>query len=126
MYDPEHAMTSIRAILALCCWPLPMNSTFKDPSHAMSGTALQLAIQKGLPFAYRKQDFVRVPLERSEKDRMFRSRLWTFCQMVVQRYVQLGLISNYCIDTYKNQSERRLTLPFNIGDCTAQLGGVSI
>ena len=47
---------------------------------------MQLAIQKGLPFASRKQDFFRIPLRHSEADDIFRVRLWAYCVMVFQRY----------------------------------------
>ena len=78
LLDPDHAISSIRAAIALCLWPLPVSSTWLDPSHAIAGAALQLAIQKGLPFASRRQDFMNVPLQDAEKDRLFRSRLCIF------------------------------------------------
>ena len=89
LFDPEHAIPTIQAVLLLCLWPLPVDSTFKDQSHAISGAAMQLAIQKGLPYASRKQDFAGVVLKQSEADKLFRSRLWVYCQMVFQRYVSL-------------------------------------
>ncbi|KIW00368.1 uncharacterized protein PV09_08080 [Verruconis gallopava] len=82
---PEQAVTSIRAVIALCLWPIPINSTFKDPTHAFCGAALQLAIQKGLPFASRKQDFARFPVEQAEKDGfLYYSRLWAYFQWISQ------------------------------------------
>lgn len=87
LFNPEHALSGIRAIIALCLWPMPMNSTFHDPSHALSGAAVKLAIQKGLPFASRNQDFARVPTKQAAQDRLFRSRLWVFTQMLSQASV---------------------------------------
>jgi hypothetical protein len=84
LFDPEHALSTIRAAIAFCLWPPPINTTFKDPSHAIMGAAFQLAIQIGLPFAFRKQDFTRVPIERADIDLLFRPRLWMYCQTVVQ------------------------------------------
>jgi hypothetical protein len=73
-------------------WPLPVSSTWLDPSHAIAGAALQLAIQKGLPFATRRQDFMNVPLQDAEKDRLFRSRLWLYCQVMTQRFTKYSYL----------------------------------
>ena len=88
LLEPEHAISTIRATIAICLWPIPVSSTWADPVHAMIGAALQLGIHKGLPFASKKQDFVNVPVENFEPERLFRARLWAYCQMVAQRSVE--------------------------------------
>ncbi|KAH8660473.1 hypothetical protein BX600DRAFT_514078 [Xylariales sp. PMI_506] len=84
LFDPENAIPAIQATLLLCLWPLPINSAFKDRSHAMAGAATHLAMQQGLPYASRKQDFVRVPLDQPQSDETFRARLWATCEVVFQ------------------------------------------
>ncbi|KAL7916132.1 hypothetical protein GGI35DRAFT_21864 [Trichoderma velutinum] len=84
LFDPEHAISTLQAVLILCLWPLPVDSTFKDQTHAIAGAAMQLAIQKGLPYSSRKQDFVRVALRQPEGDKLFRARLWVYCLIVFQ------------------------------------------
>jgi transcriptional regulatory protein LEU3 len=85
LLDPENAISTIKAALLLCLWPLPINSTFKDQSHAIAGAAMQLAIQQGLQYSSRQQDFARVPMKQSAADKLFRGRLWTHCVTVFQR-----------------------------------------
>ncbi len=86
LFDPDHAIPTIQAALIFCLWPLPINTVVIDQSHAIAGAAMQLAIQKGLPYASRKQDFVRVALKQSEVDKLLRARLWAHCVVVFQRY----------------------------------------
>jgi transcriptional regulatory protein LEU3 len=85
--DPGHAIPTIQAVLILCLWPLPVDSTFKDQINAISGAAMQLAIQKGLPYASREQDFVPVALKQFEGDTLLRARLWMHCVVIFQRCV---------------------------------------
>jgi transcriptional regulatory protein LEU3 len=85
LFDPDNAISTIMAALLLCLWPLPVNSTFKDQSHAIAGAAMQLAVQQGLPYSSRQQDFVRVALRQSAADKLFRGRLWAHCVTVFQR-----------------------------------------
>lgn len=84
LFDPEYAISTLQAVLILCLWPLPVDSTFKDQTHAIAGAAMQLAIQKGLPYSSRRQDFVRVALRQPEGDKLFRARLWAYCLVVFQ------------------------------------------
>ncbi|KAH8892217.1 hypothetical protein GQ53DRAFT_841049 [Thozetella sp. PMI_491] len=84
VFDPDDAISAIQAVVILCLWPLPTNSTFEDQSHALVGAAMQLAIQKGLPYAAKKQDFSRVPSRQSEGEKQFRARLWVSCMTVFQ------------------------------------------
>ncbi|KAK5677191.1 hypothetical protein LTS10_010380 [Elasticomyces elasticus] len=84
LFDPENAIPTIQAAVLVCLWPFPVDSTFKDPSHAVAGAAMHLAVQKGLQYASRKQDYARVALVQAEADRMFRARLWAYCVVAFQ------------------------------------------
>ncbi|KIW40065.1 uncharacterized protein PV06_08618 [Exophiala oligosperma] len=84
LFEPDQAIPSIQAAILICLWPLPDDTNCALRSHAMAGAAMQLALQKGLPFASRKQDFFRISLGQSEKDETFRARLWAYCVMVFQ------------------------------------------
>ncbi|KAK4893998.1 hypothetical protein LTR27_007804 [Elasticomyces elasticus] len=84
LFDPENAIPTIQAAVLVCLWPFPVDSTFKDPSHAVAGAAMHLAVQKGLRYASRKQDYARVALVQAEADRMFRARLWAYCVVAFQ------------------------------------------
>jgi hypothetical protein len=90
LFDPDHAISTIQASLILCLWQFPVDSVFKDQSHVMAGAAMQLAIQKGLPYSSRKQDFVRVAMKQSEADKLFQAQLWAYCVIVFQRYVSIA------------------------------------
>ncbi|KAH8901824.1 hypothetical protein BR93DRAFT_932662 [Coniochaeta sp. PMI_546] len=84
LFEPDNAIPSIQAALLLCLWPLPINTDFRSRTHAIAGAAMQLAIQKGMPFSSRKQDFLRIPVTLSQADNMFRARLWAYCVTVFQ------------------------------------------
>ena len=84
LFDPERAIATIQASLLLCLWPFPISTTFRDQTHIIAGAAMQLAIQKGLPYVSRKQDFSRTPLKQSEADNVFRARLWAYSLMIFQ------------------------------------------
>ncbi|KAK6375964.1 hypothetical protein LTR81_027864 [Elasticomyces elasticus] len=79
LFDPENAIPTIQAAVLVCLWPFPVDSTFKDPSHAVAGAAMHFPVQKGLQYASRKQDYARVALVQAEADRVVRARLWTYC-----------------------------------------------
>ncbi|KAJ9608332.1 hypothetical protein H2200_007320 [Cladophialophora chaetospira] len=100
LFEPDQAIPSIQAAILICLWPLPVNTNVALRSHAMAGAAMQLALQKGLPFASRKQDFFRIPLRQSEKDETFRARLWAYCVMVFQgNNIYDGFLCTMGIDT---------------------------
>jgi transcriptional regulatory protein LEU3 len=84
LFDPLQAISTIQAVLLLSLWPTPINTTFKDQTHAMTGAAMNLALQKGLSKSSRKQDFAGVPLKYSESDQVFRARLWMYCVIIFQ------------------------------------------
>ena len=85
IFDTENAIQTVQAIVILSLWPLPVQSPFKDPTHVLTGAAMQLAIQKGLPYTSRRQDFFNRALKESEPDGLFPSRLWAYCVKVFQR-----------------------------------------
>lgn len=86
LFEPEQVVPKVQAVLLLCLWPLPLATTFKDPSHALAGAAMNLAIQNGLHYAGREQDFSRDKLKATEENRRFRAGLWLYCVVVFQRY----------------------------------------
>ncbi|KIW19928.1 hypothetical protein PV08_00503 [Exophiala spinifera] len=80
----QDPIPTIQAILILCLWPLPLDTMWKDPSHALAGAAMQLAVQNGLHKAQNEQDFRRVLISSSDGGQLFRVRLWLHCVMVFQ------------------------------------------
>jgi transcriptional regulatory protein LEU3 len=90
---PDHATANIQAAIILCLWPLPMETLFGDPSHAIAGAAMQLAVQIGLPYPKSRQDFTRTALRHSANDGDFRDRLWVYCTIVFQRFAVPPLLS---------------------------------
>lgn len=86
---PNHATANIQAAIILCLWPLPMETLFGDPSHAIAGAAMQLAVQIGLPYSKSRQDFIRTAIQNSANDEGFRDRLWVYCTIVFQRFAAL-------------------------------------
>lgn len=98
---------TIQAIILLCSWPMPINTLYKDPSHALAGAAMQLAVQNGLHFFSSEQDFASRPSKRqdnlgsqsarlldpqigtpswcADREINFRARLWVHCLTVFQR-----------------------------------------
>ncbi|KAL9094240.1 MAG: hypothetical protein Q9165_003380 [Trypethelium subeluteriae] len=76
LYSMSNALPAIQAVLLLCLWPLPVNTTVKDPSHALAGAAMQLAVQNGLHVYGHQQDFYRENVECRYADKKFRALLW--------------------------------------------------
>ena len=99
---------SIQAIILLCAWPLPMNTIYKDPSHALAGAAMNMAIQNGLHVLCHELDFASRPTKQREEyispkpgssagatfevnfpdadsEGIFRIRLWVHCLIIFQR-----------------------------------------
>lgn len=88
----QDPIPTIQAILVLCLWPLPVDTMWKDPSHALAGLATQLAIQNGLHDSRHEQDFRRFQIDSNETIRVFRTRLWLYCVIIFQRYSVLSLL----------------------------------
>jgi hypothetical protein len=97
----------IQAIIILCLWRPPISTIFKDPSHALAGAAMQLAMQNGLHMIGREIDFSWKPGRKKsffdtetvqgstiveepmtlDDEMAFRARLWAYCLIVFQKYV---------------------------------------
>jgi hypothetical protein len=85
LFDRDKAIFTIKASLLLCLWPLPVHTMWKDESPAIAGAAMQLAVQHGLHYSARRQDFVRVALKRPAAEKPFLASLWAHCVTVFQR-----------------------------------------
>jgi transcriptional regulatory protein LEU3 len=81
----QDPIPTIQASLILCLWPLPLDTMWKDPSHALAGAAMQLAIQNGLHAFRHEQDFRRDPIDSNDRMRVFRVQVWLHCVIVFQR-----------------------------------------
>jgi transcriptional regulatory protein LEU3 len=106
LYSILQPIPAIQAVLLLCSWPMPTSTLFTDPSHALAGAAMQLAIQNGLHILCREQDFARRPTKKEDDlgpspaqsidpkseiglwsadgEIVFRIRLWVHCVTVFQ------------------------------------------
>ena len=88
LFSIQNPIPALQAALILCLWPAPIDTMWKDPSHVVSGTALQLAVQNGLHSMGREQDFRRVNVGSNSKSTL-RAQLWIHCVVISQRFVQL-------------------------------------
>lgn len=79
----ESPIETIKGILLLCMWPIPMNTMHKDISHVLSGAAVHLGMQIGLHITGSGQDFARGRLNRSQVQKIDRAHLWMYCLMVL-------------------------------------------
>ncbi|PYH94483.1 hypothetical protein BO71DRAFT_440989 [Aspergillus ellipticus CBS 707.79] len=73
----------IQSLLLLCTWPFPMDTMVSDPCPSWAGLAMQLAVQHGLHFFERKQDFTTKIAQSPTRDG-FRALLWSYCKIVCQ------------------------------------------
>ena len=103
MASMKQTVLAIQAALILCSWPTPASTVYKDPSHALAGAALQLALQNGLHAGCHERDFARRPIHRQripkspigspndpqklafDPDIAFRACLWIHCLITFQR-----------------------------------------
>ena len=92
LFSLSNSIPSIEAVLILCSWPIPVNTMFKDPTHALAGVAMQLAVQNGLHFFGREQDFVRQSIDEARSKVALRFRLWIHCVIIFQRWGHLSQI----------------------------------
>ncbi|KAF2169757.1 hypothetical protein M409DRAFT_20172 [Zasmidium cellare ATCC 36951] len=94
---PAHALPVIQAAVILCGWPLPVDLIYREPSEALAGAAMSLAMQNGLHMYSREQDFVVRSLKtkpayydlsgvKTIRDEVvsFRTRIWAFCNITFQ------------------------------------------
>ena len=89
LFTIQNPIPAIQAALILCLWSAPIDTMWKDPSHVVSGTALQLAVQNGLHSMGREQDFRRVNVSNNSKSTL-RGQLWVHCVVISQRFVPLS------------------------------------
>ena len=86
LFSLSNSIPTIEAVLILCSWPMPVNTMFKDATHALAGVAMQLAVQNGLHIFGREQDFVRQSIDEARSEVALRFRLWIHCVIIFQRY----------------------------------------
>jgi hypothetical protein len=94
IHDP---IPTIQAILILCLWPLPVDSMWKDPSHALAGAAMQLAVQNGLHKVKHEQDFRKTRVHMNGHTTVFRARLWLHCVILFQRFAEIPILYLICL-----------------------------
>jgi transcriptional regulatory protein LEU3 len=127
----------IQSAIILCNWPIPFDLMHKDPSKALAGAAMSLAIQYGFHLYCKEQDFVNRSTVKdahhpktvpsglpSRKSRLFtdatvafRSRLW--CRAVVtfqSTHFADGLSPPLCPSFMDSETfdESQLVLPFSL------------
>ncbi|KAJ5593909.1 uncharacterized protein N7459_000117 [Penicillium hispanicum] len=83
MANPHRHIPVIQSLLLLCTWPFPMDTVMADMSPSWAGLAMQLAMQNGLHFFKKKQDFT-TQIAPNPVDIGFRARLWSYCKVVFQ------------------------------------------
>lgn len=91
LFSMANPVPTIQAVLVLCLWPAPINTMFKDPSHALAGAAMQLAVGIGLHVFGNEQDFVRQNIDANDSETSLRFRLWIHCVMIFQRLIPMIL-----------------------------------
>jgi transcriptional regulatory protein LEU3 len=96
LFTISNPIPAIQAALILCLWPVPMDSMWKDQSHALSGAALSLAVQNGLHVAGHEQDFRRTQQSITDKEQVFIAHLWIHCLIHFQRFEFLSAIPDRC------------------------------
>ena len=74
-----------KALCLLCTWPLPVNSTSKDPTYMLSGIMMKLAMQTGLHRPTAPKDFSKIPVHVRQEDIRDRLRTWIACNVVSQQ-----------------------------------------
>lgn len=116
LFSMTNLIPTIEAVLILCLWPTPVSTMFKDPSHALAGTAMQLAILNGLHVFGHEQDFVRQSIECVNSEVCLRFRLWVHCVTIFQRLVTFKLI-RVATNPQQHQSNRRPPMLDNTRSC---------
>lgn len=75
----------VKALILLCAWPLPTNSTSTDPTFMLCGMMMQIALQIGLHRPTHAQDFTKFRVELREVELQDRVVVWSVCNLVAQR-----------------------------------------
>ncbi|KAB5560325.1 hypothetical protein GE09DRAFT_962033 [Coniochaeta sp. 2T2.1] len=90
---------TIKGLLLLCLWPIPLNTMFKDISHVLSGAAVALAMQIGLHLTGSGQDFSRTILNGGRARVVDRAHLWMHCLMyLISTNIQEGISPLFLTD----------------------------
>lgn len=105
----------LQALLILCTWPVPVDTLYRDHSHALAGAGMHMAIQNGLHVFCHEEDFAKQPSKRQsysspsstqqpsypsrkyqDPELRFRACLWIHCLITFQRYVIVVMVL-FCI-----------------------------
>ncbi|KIX95894.1 uncharacterized protein Z520_08149 [Fonsecaea multimorphosa CBS 102226] len=105
VFSCKDVIATIQAFTLLCAWPMPVDTLEKDPSPALAGAALQLAINSGLHVWGIGQDFSRRRLKPGGQNSIdFRAKLWVNCLIVCQRVnITFGVSPPVLPDTYHQE-----------------------
>ncbi|KIW84496.1 hypothetical protein Z517_03746 [Fonsecaea pedrosoi CBS 271.37] len=110
VFSCKDVIATIQSFTLLCTWPMPVETLERDPSPALAGAALQLAINSGLHVWGIGQDFSRRRLNPGGQNSVdFRAKLWVNCLIVCQRVnIAFGVSPPVLPDTYQREkySER--------------------
>lgn len=83
--DVPQSYQVVKALILLCAWPLPTNSTSTDPTFMICGMMMQIALQIGLHRPTHAQDFTKFRVELREVELQDRVVVWSVCNIVAQR-----------------------------------------
>ena len=83
--DVPQSYHVVKALCVLCTWPLPINSTSKDPTFMICGLMMQIAMQIGLHRPSHAQDFSKFRIDLREEELKDRVKTWAACNCVAQR-----------------------------------------
>ena len=75
----------VKALILLCSWPFPTNSTSTDSTFIVSGIMMQIALQIGLHRPNHAQDFTKFRIELRDVEIQDRTKTWAVCNIVAQR-----------------------------------------
>ncbi|KIW30561.1 uncharacterized protein PV07_06298 [Cladophialophora immunda] len=105
VFSCRDVIATIQSFTLLCSWPMPVDTLEKDPSPALAGAALQLAINSGLHVWGIGQDFSRRRLNPGGQNSIdFRAKLWVNCLIVCQRVnITFGVSPPVPPDTYHRE-----------------------
>lgn len=72
---------TIKALLLLCLWPLPVNSIFKDINPILGGAAMHLGVLAGLHVSGAGHEFLEDRIFPDPAEREARAKLWLYVQI---------------------------------------------
>ena len=83
VYPAKQDLSTVQALLLLCCWPLPYGSTKDDPSHTYAALAAQIALKHGLHRPHHTAEFGH-SASLDDRDVALRRRIWIACFVLNQ------------------------------------------